>query len=131
MDIDTPATAEWRAPEDDASLRDDLRVLAADARTFVTAELAYQKTRAAYVGDQAKVISLLGVVAATFAFFAVMAAVVGTVIALGPTLGAWGAMAAVTIVLLLLSLICVFVAMNHLRAMRAVLSEGGNDGHKR
>ena len=130
MDIDTPATADSRSAHDHASLREDVRVLADEARTFVHAELAYQKTRAAYASGQMKVISLLGAVAAVFSFFAIMAAVVGTVIALGPVLGAWGAMAVVTGVLLLVTLICVFVALHHLQVMKAVLSEGGNDDPK-
>lgn len=131
MDTDTPVAAESRVTQDDASLREDLRLLAADAKSFVTAELAYQKARAAYASEKAKTISLLGVIAATAIFFAALAAVVGTVIALGPVLGPWGAMAAVTLALLAIALICGLIAMNHLRQMKDVLSEGGDDGHNR
>lgn len=129
MDTDAPAWASSYSTQDDASLREDLTLLAADAKSFVTAELAYQKTRAAYASGQAKIISLLGVVAAVFVFFALMSAVVGTVIALGPVLGAWGAMAAVTGALLLIAVISAIIALNHLRRMKAVLSEGGGDGN--
>ncbi len=131
MDEDAPPAMENRATHEDASLREDLRLLAADAKTFVAAELAYQKTRAAYASGKAKTIALLGVVAAVLVFFAVMAAVVGTVIALGPVLGAWGAMGAVTGGLLLITAICILIALSHVRQMKAVLSEGGPDGDKR
>lgn len=117
--------------QEDASLRDDLRLLTADAKSFFAAELSYQKTRAAYASGKAKIIAVLGVVAAVFVFFAVMAAVVGTVIALGPILGPWCAMLAVTGGLLLITAICVFTALYHLRQMKAVLSEGGPNGDKR
>lgn len=131
MDMDAPPAADERALHEDASLREDLRLLAADAKSFVTAELAYQKVRAGYASGKAKTIALLGVVALVFVFFAVMAAVVGTVIALGPVLGEWGAMAAVTGGLLLITIICVLVALHHLGQMKAILSEGGPDGGKR
>lgn len=131
MDRDAPPAMEDRATHEDASLREDLRLLAADAKTFVTAELAYQKTRAAYASGKAKTIALLGAVAIFFVFFAIMAAVVGTVIALGPVLGAWGAMAAVTGGLLLITMICVLIALSHVRQMKAVLAEGGRDGDNR
>ncbi len=131
MEEDAPPATEERAPQDDASLRDDLRLLAADAKSFFAAEMAYQKTRAAYASGKAKIIAALGIVAAVFVFFAIMATVVGTVIALGPILGLWCAMLTVTGGLLVITAICILMALSHLRQMKAVLSEGGPDGDKR
>lgn len=109
------------------SLPEDLRELADNARSFAEAEFAYQKARAAYAGGKAKVIAILGVLAAAFAFFALMAVVVGSVIALGPALGVWGAMAAVAGGLLLAVLACVIGIVAAIRRMKIVLRDG-NDG---
>ncbi len=98
-DIDTEA-------DDSPTLGEDLRDLAAEAKALALAELAYQKSRAAYAAGEAKGIAALAVVALVFVFFAVMALVVGLVIALGPLLTAWGAMAAVTLALLAIAALC-------------------------
>jgi uncharacterized membrane protein len=56
-------------------------------------------------------------------FFAVMALVVGSIIALVPVLTAWGATAAVTGALLLLVLILLLVAKSRISSMKRVLSD--------
>jgi uncharacterized membrane protein YqjE len=105
----------------DISLAQDLRQLAGEAKTLAQAELAFQKSRAAYVGAETRTIALLLVVAAVVVFFAVMALVVGTVIALGPLLGPWGAMAAVTLVLILLAGLCAWSAKTRLKRMMTII----------
>jgi uncharacterized membrane protein YqjE len=105
----------------DISLAQDLRQLAGEAKTLAQAELAFQKSRAAYVGAETRTIALLLVVAAVVVFFAVMALVVGTVIALGPLLGPWGAMAAVTLVLVLLAGLCAWSAKTRLKRMMTII----------
>lgn len=82
------------------SLNEDLHQLALDARAYAEAELQFQKTRAAYTASAGKSIAIYAVVALVLAFFAMMALVVGLVIALAPWLTAWGSMAVVTLVLL-------------------------------
>lgn len=104
------------------SLPDELRRLADDARSLAEAEFAYQKSRATYAGKQVAIIAVLGVVAAVFLFFALMALVVGTVIALASALGAWGSMAVVTGVLVAIAIGCVIVAILRWKSMMAVIA---------
>jgi hypothetical protein len=115
---------------EDPSLAKDMRLIASQVRSFAEAELAFQKARGAYAGSAAKAIAALGVVAVTLLFFAAMAAVFGTVIALGPVLGLWGAMAAVTLGLLLLAAICAISAVLKAKRMKSVLSKGGTNGER-
>lgn len=115
-------------PADDIPLTDEVRQLVANAREVAQAEFAYQRARAAYAGKKATAIAIFGVVAAVFVFFALMAAVVGSVIALGPIIGLWGAMAAVTAGLLAVSAVCAIMILLHVRRMKIVLSEESVDG---
>ena len=100
------------------TLEDDVRQLVGDGRAFVEAELAWQKARAVFAGKQIGVIALLGLLALALAFFALMALVLGLILALTPSLGAWGAMAAVTGGLLLTAALAGLLAA--LRAKRMV-----------
>lgn len=102
---------------DDLSLVQDLRLLAEEAKALAQAELAFQKSRVAYVGSETRSIAILVIVALVLVFFALMAFVVGTVIALAPLLGAWGAMLSVTAVLLMLAIIGALNAKSRLRRM--------------
>lgn len=77
--------------EPERSLREDLEALIEDGRTYLEAELAYQKTRAAFVADRAKVTIVYGAVAALLGFLALIGLTVGLIIALSPLLTAWGA----------------------------------------
>jgi hypothetical protein len=104
----------------DASLAQDLRLLAGEAKALAQAEFAFQKSRAAYVGAETRTIALLLVVAAVVVFFAVMALVVGTVIALGPLLGAWGAMAVVTLALIVVAALCALNAKSRIKRMMTI-----------
>jgi len=106
------------------SLPDDVRQLARHARALAEAELALNKARAKYAGAQAKGIALLGVLAATLVFLAVVAAVFGAVLALTPTLGAWGATGAVCGGLLLVAFVLLLVLRARVRIMNAVLGSG-------
>ncbi|EJL23230.1 phage holin family protein [Novosphingobium sp. AP12] len=108
----------------DLSLAQDLRQLADEARTLAQAEFAFQKSRAAFVGGETKTIALLLVVALVVVFFAVMALVVGTVIALGPVLGPWGAMAVVTVALLAIAVFSALSAKARLKRMMAIAGNG-------
>ena len=107
------------------SLHDDLTALASEARALAEAELAYHKARAAYAGQEAPRIALLGLFAAVVAFFALMALVLGTVLALSPVIGAWGATAAVTGGLLVGALLLAWLAVLRLRGLSRTLGDGG------
>jgi len=83
------------------SLLDDVRALIDDGRTYLEAELGFQKTRAAFVADRAKSTVVYGAVAALLGFLALIGLTVGSIIALTPLLTAWGASALVVALLLL------------------------------
>lgn len=122
---DPVSTSTAHADPAERSLADDLRQLADDARTLAQAELAYQKSRAAFAGQEAKGIALLGVLAAILVFFSLMALTVGLVIALAPILTAWGATAAVFGGLLLAAMLCALLAASRWKRMMTLLSDEG------
>lgn len=125
---DTTSTLAPAAEDyENLSLAQDLRQLADEAKALAQAELAFQKSRAAYVGAETRTIVVLLVVAAVLVFFAVMAFVVGTVIALGPLLGLWGAMALVTLVLLALAAFGAWSARSRLRRMLRIAGGSQDD----
>lgn len=117
-----PPTGEVEGP----SLAEDLRLLAEEAKALAQAEFAFQKSRAAYAGTETRTISLLLVGAAVLIFFALMALVTGTVIALGPALGPWGAMAAVTLALVIVAGLCALSARARFKRMMAIVSDEKN-----
>jgi uncharacterized membrane protein YqjE len=121
MDESVPPYAAT-ADASDRSLEEDLRQLASEARAFAAAEVAYQKSRAAFAGQQARSIALLGLLAAVLVFFALMALTVGLVIALTPLITAWGATAAVFGGLLIAAAICALLAFRTWKRMMAALS---------
>jgi Flp pilus assembly pilin Flp len=93
-------------PPDDAelasgpSLTDDLTALFEDGKTYAEAEIAYQKSRAAFTADRARGAAGYALLAFGFVHLALIAATVGVLIALIPWIGAWGATAVVTVTLL-------------------------------
>jgi Flp pilus assembly protein TadB len=110
---------------DGPSLAEDLRCLVADGRRFAEAELAYQKSRAAYAAQEMRGISILGVLALFLLFFALMALVFGLVLALVPLLGTWAATASVSGGLTLAALLCALMAARRARRMGRALSDAG------
>ncbi|MDF1834789.1 MAG: phage holin family protein [Alteraurantiacibacter sp. bin_em_oilr2.035] len=100
------------APEDadraaKRSLFDDFEALFDDARTYVDAELSYQKSRAGFVADRLKKAVAFGLVGAYFGVLATVALAVGLIIALTPLITAWGATALVVIALLLIAFLLI------------------------
>ncbi|KPH66553.1 phage holin family protein [Novosphingobium sp. ST904] len=124
--LDTPVNLASSPREDeDLSLAQDLRLLASEARTFAQAELAYQKSRAAYAGAEARAIAMLGLLAAGLVFFALMGLVLGAVIAVGTLVGPWLAMLLVPLVVIVIAAMCGLSARNRMRRMKTLLSEKG------
>ncbi len=107
----------------DRSLPDDLRALADDAKALAEAEFAYQKARAAYAGSGAKLLAILGALAAVLFFFTLMALVVGSVIALVPVFGGWGATAVVCGTLLAVIALLIVAILVKVRRMKSVLKD--------
>lgn len=108
----------------EASLASDIRQLADEAKAMAVAELAFQKSRAAFVGAESRAIVGLLVVAAVVLFFTAMAAIIGTVIALGAWIGPWWAMLVVTLVLGVIAVICALSAKSRVKRMLTVLGKG-------
>ena len=99
------------------SLMDDIEALFEDARTYIDAELSYQKTRAGFVADRVKTTIALAIVAAFLAVLATIGLTVGLIIALTPLITAWGATAAVVLGLLLIAYLLVRKAGNTWKGM--------------
>lgn len=96
--------------QDLRSLREDVEALIDDGKTYLEAELIFQRTRAAYVAEEAKTTVILGAVGAAFAFIALVGLTVGLIIALIPWLTAWGASAVVVGALAIAALLAVRAA---------------------
>jgi len=111
-------------PAEPPSLATLLRALIEDAQTLAEAELGYWRTALGFAVARIKTIALLLVGALFFAFFALMALVVGLLLALAPLIGAWGAMALVTVVLALVATWCVRRAITRGRRMIGLLRDG-------
>ena len=85
------------------SLYDDVEALLNDARTYVDAELTYQKSRAGFVANRLKAMVVCGLVAAFLAVLALIGLTMGLIIALTPLITAWGATAVVVLGILLIA----------------------------
>ncbi|OYU33342.1 phage holin family protein [Novosphingobium sp. PASSN1] len=108
----------------DDSLLGGARALLEDGQTLFAAEIAFQKARAGFVLGRAKGVLALGALALALLFFALMALVMGLLLALTPLIGAWGALAAVVLGLLALTGLCVLGAVRRVRStLRALTGE--------
>lgn len=103
------------------SLKEDIRQFASDARALAEAEAAYQKSRAAFAGQEAKSIAISGLLAAVLVFFALMAVTVGLVFALTPLITAWGATAVVAGTLLAIAAALALGAARRWKRMTSLL----------
>ena len=107
-------------PAETRSLADDLEALVEDARTYMDAELSYQKTRASFVADRVKKTVAFGAIAVFLAVLALIGLTMGLIIALTPHLTAWGATAVVVLGLLL---IAAFLASKAGKAWNGMMAE--------
>lgn len=114
---------------DDRSLREDVEALIEDGKTYLEAELVFQKTRAAYVADRAKGAVIFGAVAAVLAFLALIGLTVGLIIALTPLITAWGASAVVVALLAIAAILCARTAGKRWSKVMAAIE--GPDGERR
>lgn len=105
------------------SLIDDIRQLAQDGRSFAEAELAYQRSRAAFAGQESKTIAGLGLGAVFFVFFALMALTMGLLIGLSGEVGPWLATLIVVAVLTALGLVCALVAKSRAARLARLLKD--------
>lgn len=115
------------SPAGDRSLAEDLRALAGSGRRFARAELDYQKARVSYAASGARTVALLVALAAALGFFALMALVMGLLLALTPLLTAWGATAIVCGGLAMIAFVLVRLAVARWTRMSVTLSDEGDD----
>lgn len=107
------------------SLTDDILALFDDGQTYVEAEVAYQKTRASFALEKGRKGALFGVVAFALFHLALVALVVGAVIALSPILTPIGATLLVTAILVLAGILFARMAMRRFSAISTAFSEDG------
>ena len=77
------------------SIAEEVEALIEDGKTYIQAELAYQKSRAVFAADEAKAAAVFGLIAAALGSLALVGLTVGLIIALSPWLTPWGASALV------------------------------------
>lgn len=122
--VDAAPSAGLAAPPDD-SLVEDVRNLVDDGRTYLEAELQYQKSRAALVLDRGRSGAIHGAIAAALIHLALVALVVGLVIALSPLITPWGATGAVVAALAIAAAIFARKARRKFAGISAAMSEPG------
>ena len=108
----------------DRSLLEDLEALYADGRTYLSAEIAFQQSRAAYVGARAKSVAIFGAAAALLALLALIGLTVGLIITLAPLIGPLGATLLVVAVLLIFAALCARRAIRALGAVTGAFAAG-------
>lgn len=106
------------------SLFDDIESLVEDGKTYAEAELAFQKSRLSFAFGKGRNAAFLGLLAVGFLHLALVALVVGAVIALSPLLTPIGATLAVAAVLLIVAIIFVVVAKRRIEEAADAFDEG-------
>ncbi len=106
-----------------ASLLDEVFALVDDGRTYAEAEVTYQKTRLTYTAGESKSVALAVLAAIGFVHLALIALVVGFIIALSPYLTALGATFAAVAVLLFATFIALLVARRRARNIADAFKE--------
>lgn len=126
-----PADAGGTDPDEDAearSLLEDVEALVDDGKTYLEAELTYQKTRAAFVADRAKAAFVFTMVAAALGFLALIGLTVGMIIALAPWLTAFGASVLVVALLALGAVLCARAASKRWNALMDAIDKDSEPG---
>lgn len=123
---------DWSPEEEEQDYRSlvaDVEALFDDGKTYLQAELAFQKTRAAFVADRAKGAFIFGAMAAVFGFLALIGLTVGLIIALTPWLTAWGASALVVFLLVAAAALSLMAAGKRWTALMGAI-DSGRETHK-
>lgn len=88
---DEPSAEEPAGSARRGSLLGDVGALVEDGKTYAEAELAFQKSRLIFATGHAKWAAIFGGLAAVLVVLALVALVIGALLALMPVLGPWGA----------------------------------------
>lgn len=118
-----PLIAPQQTDAAERSLVDDVRQMVDDGRTLLEAELAYHKSRAAVAGQGVKGIAGWGALALALVFFALMALVMGLLLALSELTNGWIATLIVVLGLLLAAGLSAMAAGKRWKRMSAQLSD--------
>lgn len=116
--------AEPDGDRQDPSLREDVGALFTDAKTYLDAEIAFQKSRAGYSAGQIKFAAIYGAGALALFHLALIAFTVGMVIALASLVGPWLATAIVVLVFLLGAAFLAFKVRSRIAAVSTLFGEG-------
>jgi hypothetical protein len=108
------------------SLIDDVEVLIEDGRTYLEAELNFQKTRALFIGDRAKGVALYALLGLMFAWMALIGLTIGLIFALTPSLGGWGATGVVVAIWLVIAVVALRSAAGRWKQLMASVEPGGD-----
>ncbi|WP_066556439.1 phage holin family protein [Croceicoccus bisphenolivorans] len=117
------AEASESDPAADRSLAEDIKALVSDGRLLAEAEIDFHRKRAIFGAKEGQKIAASFAIAGVLAFFALMALVVGLVLALGQIIGYWGSTVVVTAALVILALVFVSKGKARLARLKTVLSE--------
>ena len=123
---ETDETLDSEAAEETSplhSLTDDVMALFEDGKTYVQAEVAYQKSRGGYVANRLKGAALFGAGAFAFLHLALIALTVGLVIALAQVVGPWIATAIVVVVMLVIGIVLALAVKSKVEDMRQAFAE--------
>lgn len=101
---------------------EQLRGLYADGRELIDAEIGFQKARISAAGRQVRMMMMLAFVGLVLIGCALIALVVGTMIALIPLLGEWGAMGATVAGSLLLAGLTLWLAARRIGKIGALFA---------
>ena len=126
-DIPDPVDEAPLAEGEARSLLDDVHALIDDGKTYLEAEIEFQKTRAAFVGDRTRSAVLFGAAALLFVLLALIGLTVGAVVALAPLLTAWGATAAVVGTLLFATLVAALAARRSVKSLMRAFASGRSE----
>lgn len=124
-DLPDEQFAEANAKADDASLMADIDALLTDGKTYVQAEIAFQKSRAGYAANRLKASAFYAAAALGLIHLALIALTVGAVIALTPLTGPWLATGIVVALLLLIAAIFLLRLRSRIGDIRAAFEDDG------
>ncbi|MGB3740344.1 MAG: phage holin family protein [Pontixanthobacter sp.] len=109
------------------SLTDDISAFYDDGKTYVSAELQYQKTRLAFAADRTKSGAVYLFAGLAFLHLALIGLVIGLIMSLATLVGPFGATAIVVLVLLVAAGFVLFLAKSKFSAMSKALKESGRE----
>ncbi|HAU22338.1 MAG TPA: phage holin family protein [Erythrobacter sp.] len=96
--------------EQESSIKEDILALVEDSKTYAEAELNYQKSRVSFAANRGKSVALYLLFALGFVHLALIALVIGALLALAPSIGALSATAIVVGALLIGTVILLLMA---------------------